>query len=72
MYNNEVKDGKQVGFWLIDDKGAKQPVYHLLHDFLAQAKTYTADFQKSHNRPPTEAEYRQKALSLLASPTRLP
>lgn len=28
IYNNEVgPDGKQIGFWMIDDKGVKQPVY---------------------------------------------
>ncbi len=65
MYNNEVKDGQQVGFWLIDDKGRKQPVYHLMHGFLEKAKTYTTEFQKAHKRPPTEAEYRQQALLFL-------
>ena len=27
MYNNEVRDGRQRGFWLIDNEGRKQPVY---------------------------------------------
>lgn len=65
MYNNEVQDGQQRGFWLIDDKGQKQPVYHLLHDFLAKAKAYTTDFEKAHKRLPTDAEYRQQALHFL-------
>lgn len=31
MYNNEVKDGKQVGFWLIDDEAEKQALWYTLH-----------------------------------------
>lgn len=27
MYNSEVKDRKQIGYWLIGDKNVKQPVY---------------------------------------------
>ena len=72
MYNNEIKDGRQVGFWLIDDKGRKQPVYHLLHDFLDRAKAYTVSFQKSNRRLPTDGEYRRKALLLLAAPSLSP
>ncbi|MCW3055350.1 MAG: hypothetical protein JWN14_4520, partial [Chthonomonadales bacterium] len=65
MYNNEVKDGKQIGFWLIDDKGQKQPVYHLMHDFLKKAKDYTTEFQKNHKRLPTDTEYRRQAIQFL-------
>ena len=36
---NEVdKDGKRRGFWLVDDKGVKQPVYHLLAGYLRAAR----------------------------------
>jgi hypothetical protein len=69
MYNNEIKDGGQVGFWLIDDKGQKQAVYRLLHDFLGRAKAYTASFQNSHKRLPTISEYRRQALLLLTAST---
>lgn len=65
MYNNEVKEGRQVGFWLIDDQGQKQPVYHFMHDFLDKAKTYSADFLKKHKRFPTDAEYRKQVLKFL-------
>jgi hypothetical protein len=30
MYNNEVVDNKHQGFWLIDDKNKKQPLYYTL------------------------------------------
>src|SRR6185437_6361823 len=30
MYNNEVKDGEQQGFFFINDKNEKQPLFYLL------------------------------------------
>ncbi|MDQ2688181.1 MAG: hypothetical protein M3Y28_09975, partial [Armatimonadota bacterium] len=49
MYNNEVtKDGAQRGFWLIDDKNVKQPVYFTLQEFYARAQRYVKDFTKAH------------------------
>jgi hypothetical protein len=66
MYNNEVdKDGKQRGFWLIDDKGAKQPVYYLHHRFLQWARGYVAAVAKSAGQMPTFDEYRKKAVEWL-------
>ena len=44
MYNNEVdEDGKQRGFWLIDDKGVKQPVYYMHQRLLQWARGYVAE-----------------------------
>jgi hypothetical protein len=66
MYNNEVdKDGKQGGFWLIDDKGVKQPVYYLHRRFLQWARGYVAEFAKTAHRLPTFDEYRKKAVEFL-------
>jgi hypothetical protein len=68
MYNNEVdKDGKQRGFWLIDDKGVKQPVYCLHQRFLEWVRGYVANFAKSAHRLPTFDEYRKKAVAFLDS-----
>ena len=33
MYNNEVRDGRQRGFWLIDNEGRKQPIYFTLQKY---------------------------------------
>jgi hypothetical protein len=33
MYNNEVRDGRQRGFWLIDNEGRKQPAYFTLQKY---------------------------------------
>ncbi len=40
MYNNEYTDGAENGYWLIDDKGAKTPLWHTHHDFYAAARQY--------------------------------
>lgn len=69
MYNNEVdKDGKQRGFWMIDDKNAKQPVYHTHQRLYVWARKYAADFAKREHRPPTFDEYRKAAVQWLDNP----
>lgn len=65
MYNNEVKDGEQIGFWLIDDKGKKQPAYTLHQKFLQSAHQFVANFKRQHHRLPTAAEYRAQAIRFL-------
>jgi hypothetical protein len=70
MYNNEVdKDGKQRGFWLIDDRGVKQPVYHLHQRFLQWARGYVADSVRTAKRVPTFSEYRRRAVDFLDTTT---
>lgn len=66
MYNNEVDDdGKQRGFWMIDDRNVKQPIYHTHQRLYAWARKYAADFAKRENRPPTFDEYRKAAVQWL-------
>lgn len=70
LYNNEVTpDGKQRGFWLIDDHNVKQPAYFTHQRFYAQARRYVAAFQKDHHRLPTRAEFGQTATAWLDTPT---
>jgi hypothetical protein len=66
MYNNELdKDGKQRGFWLIDDKGVKQPVYHT-HEKLCQwGRTYVAKELKNRGAVPAFEQYQRKLLEYL-------
>jgi hypothetical protein len=40
MYNNEYSEGAENGYWLIDDKRNKTPLWHTHHDFYAAARTY--------------------------------
>jgi endo-1,4-beta-mannosidase len=68
MYNNEMNRGGhagQLGFWMIDDKGAKQPIYETYRRFYQQAHAYVADFTQSHGRPPTSEEYSKAAVAFL-------
>lgn len=65
MYCNEKAEGKHRGFWMIDDKGAKQPVYHMHARFYRQAKARVAEFIRQHGRVPTEGEFRRIGLELL-------
>ena len=66
MFNNEVdKDGKQKGFWLIDDKGVKQPVYDLHHRFLQWARDCVAAAVEKSGRPPAFDDYRRQAVAFL-------
>ena len=66
IYNNEIdKDGKQRGFWMINDKNEKQPVYYTHQKLYAQARKYVADFKKHNGRVPTFDEYREVAVEWL-------
>jgi hypothetical protein len=37
IYNNALTDGRQRGFWLIDDDARKQPVYFTLPQYYGNA-----------------------------------
>jgi len=65
MYNNEVKDGKQRGFWLIDDKNIKQPAYHTHRRLCEWGRRFVAESIKSATHPPAFDEYRDAAVEFL-------
>lgn len=66
IYNNEVySDGGQRGFWMIDDKGKKQPIYRTHFEFFRAAREYVAAYYREQRRVPTAEEFRSKALTLL-------
>lgn len=50
LYDNEVdrETGGSAGFWLVDDKGKRQPVYHTHRDFLGHMRNWS----KGGRRPP--------------------
>lgn len=69
LYNNEVDEkGKQRGFWLINDKGVKQPVYSTHQRFLFKARSYVASFERREKRLPTFDEYREAAATFVDGP----
>ena len=65
MYNNETKDGEEHGYWLIDDKGVKQPLWHTHHRFYREPIRYVTDFRQEEGRQPTAEDYRTYAAPLL-------
>jgi hypothetical protein len=65
MYNNEFSKGVENGYWLIDDHGVKQPVWHTLADFYREARSYVSDCQRRTGKLPADAEFRRFALSQL-------
>jgi hypothetical protein len=68
FYNNEVPNGIQRGFWLIDDKNEKWPLYTTYQNFYSKAKNWVASQKKVLNRLPTREEYNSWAYSTLANP----
>jgi len=67
MYNNEVKNGNQRGFWLIDDKNNKWPLYDTHHNLYAAAKEAIRDFHNRETRMPTAVEYQAWAVTWLSN-----
>jgi len=69
LYDNEVdRQGKQVGFWMIDDRGRKQPIYTTHARFYDWARGHVAERIKRTGGSPSYAEFRRAALDFLASP----
>jgi len=66
MYNNEVRDGRQRGFWLIDNMGrSKQPVYLTLQQYFRNARVWVTDFLRQRLRLPTSMEFDEAAVRWL-------
>ena len=67
MYNNEIdkSTGAQRGFWLIDDKGVKQPVYRTHENFYRQSRQFVAEFKTKNGRVPSREEFGRFAVTLL-------
>jgi hypothetical protein len=66
MYNNEYSNGVENGYWLIDDHGVKQPVWHTLAEFYREARQHVAECRHRTGQAPGDAEFRRFALSALA------
>lgn len=63
LYCNEIMpDGKHRGYWLIDDKGEKQPVWHLHKDFLDRANEFTNAYKAEHGKLPSQEHFNREAV----------
>jgi len=67
MYDNEYDSWAEAykGFWLIDDKGVKQPIYYTHQNFYTAAQVWADQFEAEQGRKPSETEFRIKAIELL-------
>jgi hypothetical protein len=69
IYNNELEaDGQQRGFWMIDDKGVKQPVYETHRLYYQWARQLVAECTTRTGKPPADAEFRKAAAEYFKSP----
>ncbi|HVT38575.1 MAG TPA: hypothetical protein VHE78_06015 [Gemmatimonadaceae bacterium] len=65
FYNNEVRDGKQRGFWMVDDHNVKQPIFSTHERFYRLARQWVGEFEKRYDRLPLQAEFNRQAVSWL-------
>jgi len=66
MYNDQVdKVGNQIGYWLINDKNQKQPLYFTLQGIYSAAVLFVNQFYHDVGSYPTPAEYQEWLVSHL-------
>jgi hypothetical protein len=65
MYNNEVDaQGNHNGFWLINNKGIRQPAHYTHSKFYADMKAWVNEYYEGHgHRLPSREEYFAHAVS---------
>jgi hypothetical protein len=67
LYNNEVEpDGRQRGYWMVDDTGARTKVYFTFAEYYRQARELVAAFLSRHGRLPSREEFGRAAAELPA------
>lgn len=57
MYNNEVVENEQTGFWLIDDKGIKWPYYYTHSEALREGKRWVEGYKSEFQQLPSQQAY---------------
>lgn len=69
MYNNEfdTANNRHKGFWLINDKNEKQPLYYTFTYFYEAAKQYVAHYKSINKTVPNSLEYAAWATNYLSS-----
>jgi len=68
MYNNEIKKetGEQVGFWMIDDKGRKQKIWHTHYEFYKESNRFLKQYYEENKKMPLLSVFQDKALNFNA------
>jgi hypothetical protein len=64
MYNNEIQHetGEQVGYWLINNEGEKQPIWYTHHSFYNESKEFLKGYLKAHDQLPSFDVFRKEAI----------
>jgi hypothetical protein len=64
MYNNEINqdNGEQVGYWLITDKGKKQPIWYTHNSFYKESIEFVTNYIKENDSEPSFDVFRKKAI----------
>jgi hypothetical protein len=65
LYDNEFENGEYNGFWLINDQGEKQPLYHALQAYYVSAREYVNEHLVAQERIPSSAVFRKQAVKLI-------
>jgi hypothetical protein len=66
MYSNEQdEDGKNRGYWLIDDKGEKWKLYYSFKAFYCNAKEYVREYIITHEEVPGSEVFNRWASAFL-------
>lgn len=65
LYDNEGTPDKPGGFWLINEKNEKQPVWETHRRYYQWAKKHVAEVTAKTGAPPSPEEFRQDAVKAL-------
>jgi len=65
LYDNEFEKGEYNGFWLINNHGEKQPLYHALQAYYVSARKYVNEHLAAHGNVPSAALFRKQALKAM-------
>ena len=67
MYNNElIRDGVNKGFWLINDKGIKTPLYYTHQKFYQESKAWLKNYTIKYKKMPSQEEFIKAGISFNA------
>lgn len=65
LYDNEGSPEKPGGFWLIDERNQKQPIWHTHRRYFEWARRHVREATMKSGSPPDEAAFRREAAAYL-------
>lgn len=65
LYCNEIEpaSGQHRGYWLIDDKGVKQPVWFLHKNLMDRANAFVESYREEHGKLPSQDHLNRKLVA---------